>query len=159
NQRETAIVWDRHSGEAVHPAIVWQDTRTDAICRELGALGGGAARYTDRVGLPLATYFAGPKIAWILRNVDGVRERTRAGDLLAATVDSYLIWRLTGGPRGGIHVTDVTNACRTMLMDLASLSWDEDIAAEFGVPVRMLPEIRSSSQDYGAVTEPPELAG
>ncbi len=151
NQRETTIVWDRHTGEAIHPAIVWQDTRTDTVCRELGGLGGGADRYRDRVGLPLATYFAGPKIRWILDHVPGARERAESGELLAGTVDSFLVWWLTGGPGTGRHVTDVTNASRTMLMDLRELRWDERIAEEFGVPVRMLPEIRSSSEVYGTV--------
>ena len=159
NQRETTVVWDRHTGEPVYPAIVWQDTRTDGICRELAALGGGRERYVDRVGLPLATYFAGPKIAWILRHVDGAAARARAGDLLAGTVDAYLVWQLTGGPDGGIHVTDVTNASRTMLMDLTTLHWDGGIAADMGIDVGMLPEIRSSSQVYAAVTGIDALAG
>ena len=159
NQRETTVVWDRHTGEAVYPAIVWQDTRTDGICRDLGALGGGANRYASRVGLPLATYFAGPRIAWILQQVDGARARAAAGDLLAGTVDSYLVWQLTGGPGRGIHVTDVTNASRTMLMDLSTLQWDGDIAGEMGIDVRMLPEIRSSSQVYATVTGIDALAG
>jgi glycerol kinase len=150
NQRETTVVWDRQTGRPVHNAIVWQDTRTQAICDELGALGGGADRYKDRVGLPLATYFSGPKIRWILDTVDGARERAEAGELLFGTMDTWVLWNLTGGAEhGGVHVTDVTNASRTMLMDLASLSWDEGIAAEMGVPVAMLPEIRSSSQVYG----------
>ncbi len=147
NQRETTLVWDRHTGEPVHPAIVWQDTRTDALCRELGQ--GDPDRYKARVGLPLATYFAGPKLRWILDHVDGARERAEAGDLLAGTIDSWLIWNLTGGTEGGVHVTDVTNASRTMLMDLDTLDWAEDICAEMGVPVTMLPQIRSSSEVYG----------
>ena len=159
NQRETTVVWDRRTGAAVHPAIVWQDTRTASICRELGALGGGTDRYRDRVGLPLATYFAAPKIRWILDHVDGARARADAGELLAGTVDSYLTWRLTGGPRGGIHVTDVTNASRTMLMDLRTLRWDAEIAAEVRVPLAMLPEIRSSSEVVAAMTEPSACAG
>ncbi len=159
NQRETTVVWDRGTGEPVYPAIVWQDTRTDAICRELGAAGGGADRFRQRVGLPLATYFAGPKIAWILQQVAGALPRAEAGELLAGTVDSYLLWWLSGGPRGGLHATDVTNASRTMMMDLRSLQWDVEIAGEFGIPPVMLPEIRSSSQVYGAVTDPVELAG
>src|ERR1700712_1053040 len=128
NQRETALVWDRTTGEPVYNAIVWQDTRTDAICQQLGALGGGADRYKDRVGLPLATYFAGPKVKWILDNVDGARERAEAGDLLMGTIDSWLMWNMTGGADGGLHLTDVSNASRTMLMDYHSLAWDADIA-------------------------------
>jgi glycerol kinase len=149
NQRETALVWDRTSGEPVYPAIVWQDTRTDRICAALGALGGGAGRYQDRVGLPLATYFSGPKVRWILDHVPHARERAERGDLLFGTVDTWLLWNLTGGADGGLHLTDATNASRTMLMDLATLSWDEDIAAEMGVPVGMLPRIVPSAEVYG----------
>jgi glycerol kinase len=159
NQRETTIVWDRATGEAIHPAIVWQDTRTDALCRELGELGGGADRYRDRVGLPLAPYFAGPKIAWILDHVPGSRDRAQGGDLAAGTVDSYLVWHLTGGPRGGVHVTDVSNASRTMLMDIRTAQWDESICAEMRVPIAVLPQIRSSSEVLASVTQPAGLAG
>jgi glycerol kinase len=149
NQRETAIVWDRRTGEPVHPAIVWQDTRTQKICDDLAALGGGADRYKDAVGLPLATYFSGPKVRWILDQVDGAREAAVRGDLLFGNMDTWLLWNMTGGVDGGLHVTDVTNASRTMLMDLGTLSWSEDIAAEMGIPVSMLPQIRSSSEQYG----------
>jgi glycerol kinase len=149
NQRETTLVWDRATGRPVHNAIVWQDTRTDRICAELGALGGGAQRYTDRVGLPLATYFAGPKIRWVLDHVDGARQRAEAGELAFGTMDSWLAWQMTGGPAGGVHVTDVTNASRTMLMDLDTLAWDAGIAEEMGVPAAMLPQIRSSAEVYG----------
>jgi glycerol kinase len=159
NQRETAVVWDRTTGEPIHPAIVWQDTRTDAICRRLGGLGGGADRYRERVGLPLATYFAAPKVAWVLDHVDGARQRAEDGELAFGTIDSWLVWNMTGGPDGGVHVTDVTNASRTMLMDLETLAWDESIAAEMGVPVPMLPEIRSSSEVYGEVRAGGVLAG
>ncbi len=148
NQRETTVVWDRTTGEPITNAIVWQDTRTDRICAELAA-DGGPDRYADRVGLPLATYFSGPKIAWILRNVPGARARAEAGDLLFGTTDSWLVWNMTGGVRGGIHATDVTNASRTMLMDLRTLSWSEEIAADMGIPLAMLPEIRSSAEVYG----------
>ncbi|MDO5534210.1 MAG: glycerol kinase GlpK [Propionibacteriaceae bacterium] len=147
NQRETAVVWDRATGEPIHPAIVWQDTRTDALCRELGA--GDADRWKDRVGLPLATYFTGPKVRWILDHVDGARERAEAGDLLAGTMDSWVIWNLTGGTDGGLHLTDVTNASRTLLMDLGTLAWADDIAEAMGVPTAMLPKIRSSAEVYG----------
>ncbi|MFN8082238.1 MAG: glycerol kinase GlpK [Kineosporiaceae bacterium] len=153
NQRETTLVWDRRTGEPVGNAIVWQDTRTDAVCEALGALGGGAARYRDRVGLPLATYFSGPKVRWILDEVPGARDRAERGDLIAGTMDSWVVWNLTGGGSGGggSHLTDVTNASRTMLMDLDTVSWDLDIAAEMGIPASMLPEIRSSSGDFGWV--------
>jgi len=159
NQRETAVVWDRATGEPIAPAIVWQDTRTQAICDELGALGGGAERYRSRVGLPLATYFAGPKLRWLLDNVPGARARAEAGDLAFGTIDSWLVWNLSGGTAGGIHVTDATNASRTMLMDLDTLQWAPDIAAEMGIPLSMLPEIRSSSEVYADVRERGPLAG
>ena len=149
NQRETTVVWDRATGVPVCPAIVWQDTRTQAICDELAAGDGGVARYQERVGLPLATYFSGPKIRWILDNIPGARARAEAGDLLFGTTDTWLLWNMTGGVDGGIHVTDVTNASRTMLMDLHTLAWDPGIAAEMGVPMSMLPQIRSSSEIYG----------
>ena len=147
NQRETAVVWDRHTGEPVYNAIVWQDTRTQAIVDALGA--GDPDRYKARVGLPLATYFAGPKVTWVLDNVDGARARAEAGDLLMGTMDTWVIWNLTGGVDGGVHVTDVTNASRTMLMDLTTLAWDPEIAADMGIPLSMLPEIRSSAEVYG----------
>ncbi|MCC2322431.1 glycerol kinase GlpK [Cellulomonas xiejunii] len=149
NQRETAVVWDRETGEPVYNAIVWQDTRTQKICDELAALGGGTERYKDRVGLPLATYFSGPKIRWILDNVEGAREKAEAGRLAFGNTDSWILWNMTGGTRGGIHVTDPTNASRTMLMNIDSLTWNEEIAGEMGIPVSMLPEIRSSSEVYG----------
>jgi len=150
NQRETAVVWDRSTGQPVYNAIVWQDTRTQKICDELAALGGGADRYKDRVGLPLATYFSGPKVRWILDNVEGARERAEKGELIFGNMDTWVLWNLTGGAdHEGVHVTDVTNASRTMLMDLDTLSWDEEIAGEMGIPVSMLPEIRSSSEAYG----------
>ncbi|MGN8247239.1 glycerol kinase GlpK [Cellulomonas soli] len=149
NQRETAVVWDRTTGVPVYNAIVWQDTRTQKIAEDLGALGGGADRYKDRVGLPLATYFSGPKIRWILDNVEGAREKAERGDLAFGNTDAWVLWNMTGGVNGGVHVTDVTNASRTMLMNLDSLSWNEEIAAEMGIPLSMLPEIRSSSEVYG----------
>lgn len=156
NQRETTVIWDRATGRAIYPAIVWQDTRTDAICRELGGLGGGDDRYRARTGLPLATYFAGPKMRWILDQVPGARERAEAGELAAGTIDSYLVWQMTGG---GAHVTDVTNASRTMLMDLRTLSWDAEICAEMGIPVEMLPQIRPSSCVISFMTVPAAFAG
>jgi glycerol kinase len=150
NQRETVVVWDRRTGEPVYNAIVWQDTRTQPIVERLGALGGGAERYKAKVGLPLATYFSGPKVTWILENVDGAREKAENGDLLFGNMDTWTLWNLTGGVNGGVHITDVTNASRTMLMDLDTLAWDEEIAAEMRIPLSMLPEIRSSSEVYGA---------
>ncbi|RHA37655.1 glycerol kinase GlpK [Cellulomonas rhizosphaerae] len=159
NQRETAVVWNRKTGEPVYNAIVWQDTRTQKIADELGALGGGADRYKEKVGLPLATYFSGPKVRWILDNVDGAREAAEAGDLAFGNTDSWVLWNMTGGVEGGIHVTDVTNASRTMLMNLDTLSWNEEIAGEMGIPLSMLPEIRSSSEVYGNGREGGLLAG
>ncbi|MBF5081652.1 glycerol kinase GlpK [Quadrisphaera sp. INWT6] len=159
NQRETAVVWDRTTGRPVYNAIVWQDTRTDRIVRELGELGGGAERYKDRVGLPLATYFAGPKVKWILDNVDGAREKAESGDLVMGTIETWLIWNMTGGVDGGLHITDVSNASRTMLMDYRTLSWDEDIAAEMGIPTSMLPRIVSNSEVYGKARAQGLLAG
>ncbi len=149
NQRETTIVWDKTTGEPVHHAIGWQDTRTQSICDELAARGGGAQRYRAATGLPLATYFSGPKVRWILDRVEGARERAADGDLLFGTVDTWLLWNFTGGAEGGVHRTDVTNASRTMLMNLATLQWDEQIAADLAIPMSMLPEICSSSQLYG----------
>jgi glycerol kinase len=159
NQRETAVVWDRTTGKPVYNAIVWQDTRTDRICQELGALGGGQERYRDKTGLPLATYFSGPKIRWILDNVEGAREKAEAGDLLFGNMDTWVLWNMTGGADGGLHYTDPTNASRTLLMDLDTLSWDESIAADMKIPMSMLPEIRSSSEVYGQVRERGALAG
>jgi glycerol kinase len=147
NQRETTVVWDRASGKPICNAIVWQDTRTQDIVDRLA--GGDNDRYRDRVGLPLATYFSGTKIAWILDNVEGARDRAEAGDLLFGTTDSWVLWNLTGGAKGGVHATDVTNASRTLLMDLRTLEWDDAILADFGIPRSMLPEIRSSSEIYG----------
>ena len=150
NQRETTVVWDRNTGEPVHNAIVWQDTRTDKLVDELSA-DGGQDRFRAKVGLPLATYFSGPKVRWILDNVDGARAKAEAGDLCFGNIDTWCIWNLTGGTNDGLHITDVTNASRTMLMDLQSLSWDADIAGTIGVPMSMLPEIRASSEVYGEV--------
>ncbi|MGH2803781.1 MAG: glycerol kinase GlpK, partial [Thermoleophilaceae bacterium] len=138
------------TGEPVHNAIVWQDTRTDRLVDEFSR-DGGQARFQEKVGLPLATYFSGPKIRWILDNVDGTREKAESGDLLFGNMDTWLIWNLTGGTDGGLHITDVSNASRTMLMDLKSLDWDDEIAGIMGVPTAMLPEIRPSSEVYGEV--------
>jgi len=150
NQRETTVVWDKNTGEPVMNAIVWQDTRTDKLVDELSR-DGGQDRFRQQVGLPLATYFSGPKVRWILDNVDGAREKAEAGDLLFGNMDTWCIWNLTGGTDGGLHMTDVTNASRTLLMDLETLQWDESIASAIGVPMSMLPEIKSSSAVYGEV--------
>jgi glycerol kinase len=150
NQRETTIVWERATGEAIHNAIVWQDTRTDERCAAL-AVDGGQDRFRAKTGLPIAAYFSGPKIAWILDEVAGARERAQAGELLFGTSDTWLIWNLTGGADGGAHVTDVSNASRTLLMNLETLDWDDELLDAIGVPRAMLPEIRSSSEVYGEV--------
>ena len=166
NQRETTVVWDRRTGQPVYNAIVWQDTRTDGFIAEL-ARDGGQDRFRSRVGLPLATYFSGPKIRWVLDNVPGARARAEAGDLLFGTIDSWVMWNLTGGAAGagtgsarsadGVHVTDVSNASRSMLMNLRTLDWDADMLAVMGVPRSMLPSIRASSEVYGEAVG--DLAG
>jgi glycerol kinase len=148
NQRETTVVWERSSGQPVYNAIVWQDTRTDEICNQL-ASDGGQDRFRAKTGLPIATYFSGPKIKWILDNVDGARDKAQNGDLLFGNIDTFVIWQLTGGTDGGVHVTDVTNASRTMMMDLETLDWDEEILGILDVPRSLLPEIRASSEVYG----------
>ena len=153
NQRETTVVWDRSTGEPVANAIVWQCTRTDQICRDLAAEG-GRDRFRASTGLPLATYFAGPKVIWILDNVPGARERAEAGELLFGTMDTWLIWNLTGGVDGGLHITDVTNASRTLLMDLHTLDWAPENVAALGIPASMLPSIRPSSEVYGEARIP-----
>jgi glycerol kinase len=148
NQRETTVVWHRKSGKPIYNAIVWQDTRVAPTVAEFAALG-GQDRYRARTGLPLATYFSGLKIRWILENVAGARTQAEAGDLLFGNVDTFLIWHLTGGTRGGVHLTDVTNASRTQLMNLNTLQWDREILNDFGIPAQMLPKIVSSSEVYG----------
>ncbi|WP_407563868.1 glycerol kinase GlpK [Streptomyces sp. 184] len=151
NQRETTLLWDKNTGEPVANAIVWQDTRTAELCRKLGGTQ-GQDRFRAATGLPLASYFAGPKIRWLLDNTPGLRARAEAGDILFGTMDSWVIWNLTGGPGRGVHVTDVTNASRTMLMNLHTLDWDTDILAAMDVPAAVLPEIRSSAEVYGRAT-------
>jgi glycerol kinase len=150
NQRETTVVWDRNTGEPVYNAIVWQDTRTDKICAELEKQG-GQDRFRLKTGLPIATYFSGPKVRWILENVQGAQAKADAGDLCFGNMDSWCIWNLTGGTDGGLHITDVSNASRTMLMSLKTLEWDDDLLSAIGVPRSMLPEIRPSSTPYGEV--------
>ncbi|HEY62017.1 MAG TPA: glycerol kinase GlpK [Anaerolineae bacterium] len=156
NQRETTVVWEKATGKPVYNAIVWQDTRTDKICNEL-AKDGGQDRFRTKVGLPLATYFSGPKIKWILENVEGVRAKAEKGEVLFGNIDTWEIWNLTGGPNGGVHVTDVTNASRTMMMNLETLDWDDEILGIMGVPKAMLPKIMPSSAVYGTAVG--DLAG
>jgi len=153
NQRETAVIWDRATGEPIANAIVWQDTRTQDLVDRLAAEG-GVDRFRAQTGLPLATYFSASKIAWLLDSVAGARTRAEAGDLAFGTTDSWVLWNLTGGPDGGVHATDVTNASRTLLMDLATLAWDDVLLAAFGIPRALLPEIRSSSEVYGTAIAP-----
>ena len=158
NQRETAVVWDRATGRPIHHAIVWQDTRTSAVA------GDDPRRWLDRTGLLASSYSAGPKIAWILDHVDGARERAEAGELLAGTMDTWLLWNLTGGASGddgepAVHATDVTNASRTLLMDLSTRQWDEELCAELGVPPQILPEIRPSVGEFGHVRRRGTLSG
>src|ERR1700722_12723128 len=142
NQRETTVLWDRLTGRPISNALVWQDTRTDRLGRELGGQS-GQDRFRSRCGLPLATYFSGPKIRWLLDHVEGARAAAERGDVLFGTMDAWLIWKLTGR-----HVTDVTNASRTMLMNLRTLQWDPDLLDAIGIPRAMLPEIKPSSQVY-----------
>jgi len=153
NQRETAVVWDATTGRPCHNAIVWQDTRTDSLCGRL-AEGHGIDRFRPRTGLPLATYFSGPKLLWLLENVSGLRGSAEKGRVRFGTIDSWLAWQLTGGPRGGAHVTDVTNASRTLLLDLERLDWAPEIVAALGIPESLLPEVRPSAvrEGYGMTT-------
>jgi glycerol kinase len=152
NQRETSVVWDPRTGTPLSRAIVWQDTRTAGLIAELRS-DPRAAAVQERCGLPLATYFAAPKIRWLLDSIPGLRERAERGQALVGTMESWLIWNLTGGPNGGVHVTDVTNASRTMLMDLRTLRWSSEALDFFGIPARALPTIRSSAEVYGVATD------
>src|ERR1700759_2228288 len=149
NQRETTVVWDRETGEPIYNAIVWQNKRTKDILRELAG-DEGPNRRRQAVGLPLSTYFSGPKIKWILDNVDGARKRAEDGELAFGNMDTWVLWNLTGGKDGGVHATDVTNASRTMLMNLETLDWHEPSLDLLGIPKSMLPEIKYSSEVYGA---------
>jgi len=151
NQRETTVVWDKNTGEPVFNALVWQDTRTDKICDELSG-DGGQDRFRTKTGLPIATYFSGPKIKWILDNVEGTRERAENGELLFGNIDTWCIWQLSGGTNGGVHVTDVSNASRTMMMNLETLDWDDEVLKTLDVPRAMLPEVRASSEVYAEAT-------
>jgi glycerol kinase len=148
NQRETTLVWDRETGEPIHNALVWQDTRTGPLVRELAG-DQGVDRLRKDVGLPLSTYFSGPKVRWLLDNVDGAQEKADAGQLAFGNMDTWVLWNLTGGTDGGVHATDVTNASRTMLMNLETLDWHEPSLDLMGIPRSMLPEIKSSSEVYG----------
>lgn len=152
NQRETIVVWDRRTGRPVTRAIVWQDTRTSTLVDELRQAE-AAARVQASSGLPFATYFSGPRLKWLLDNADGLRDRAERGDVLFGTMDSWLIWNLTGGPRGGLHITDVTNASRTMLMDIRTLTWNDEALSLFTVPRAMLPRIRSSIETFGLAVD------
>jgi glycerol kinase len=147
NQRETIVVWNRRTGRALYNAIVWQDTRVGDAVAEFSR-DGGQDRFRARTGLPLATYFSGLKIRWILNNIPEAREQTETGDVLFGNIDTFLLWNLTGGPQGGVHVTDVTNASRTQLMNLETLAWDKEILDCYGIPAQMLPAIKSSSEIY-----------
>jgi glycerol kinase len=149
NQRETTVLWDRNTGQPLHHALVWQDTRTADLVAEF-ARDGGQDRFRARTGLPLATYFSGLKLKWLLDNVPDARRRAEVGDALFGTIDSWLLWNLTGGPAGGVHLTDVTNASRTQLVDLATLDWDADLLETFTIPRAVLPRIAASSASYGA---------
>jgi glycerol kinase len=152
NQRETTVLWERKTGKPVYNALVWQDTRVADDVAELSRAG-GQDRFRDCTGLPLTTYFSGLKIRWLLENVSGLRKRAEAGDVLFGNIDAFLVWHLTGGADGGIHVTDVTNASRTQLMNLKTLDWDAGMLSAFGIPRAMLPAIKSSSEVFGTATE------
>lgn len=157
NQRETTVVWNRRTGKPVANALVWQDTRVADYAIEL-AKAGGRDRFRGKTGLPLSTYFSGLKVRWILEHVRGVREMAEAGEAIFGNVDTFLVWHMTGGCNGGVHITDVTNASRTQLMDLGTLSWDKELLDIFGIPETMLPKIRSSSETYG-LARPPSIRG
>ena len=152
NQRETTVVWNRRTGKPVYNALVWQDTRVADAVAEL-AKSGGQDLFRPKTGLPLTTYFSGLKIRWVLEQIDGVKELAEKGEVIFGNIDTFLVWNLTGGPDGGIHVTDVTNASRTQLMNLESLAWEKEILKRLGIPENMLPEIRSSSETYGKAKE------
>ena len=151
NQRETTVLWNRTTGRPLYNALVWQDTRTADYIPEL-ARAGGPDRFRAKTGLPLATYFSSLKIRWVLDHVAGAREQAEAGDVLFGTIDTFLVWHLTGGPQGGLHVTDSTNASRTQLMNLRTLDWDPELSIAFDIPRQILPKICSSSEPYGIAT-------
>ena len=154
NQRETTVLWDRRSGLPLHHALVWHDTRTEELVREY-AREGGPDRFRKKTGLPLASYFSALKLNWLLQHVPNARALAESGDALFGTIDSWLVWNLTGGPNGGMHITDVTNASRTQLMNLATLSWDPELLAAFKIPAACLPKIVSSSEPYSVARAGP----
>jgi glycerol kinase len=153
NQRETTVVWERRTGQPIANAIVWQDTR---VAEDVGqfAKSGGQDRFRAQTGLPLSTYFSSLKLRWLLKNIPGAKEKAAAGELLFGNIDTFVVWNLTGGPKGGVHVTDVTNASRTQLLNLKTLDWDDELLAAFEIPRTILPQVRSSSEVYGAATLP-----
>ena len=153
NQRETSVVWERSTGQPIANAIVWQDTRVAEDVR-LFSKNGGQDRFRSETGLPLSTYFSSLKLRWLLQNIPGAKEKAAGGELLFGNIDTFLVWNLTGGPQGGVHVTDVTNASRTQLLNLRTLDWDAGLLRAFEIPRAMLPEVRSSSEMYGAATLP-----
>jgi glycerol kinase len=157
NQRETTVVWERSTGQPIANAIVWQDTR---VAEDVGqfARSGGQDRFRGKTGLPLSTYFSSLKLRWLLRNTAGAKEKAAAGELLFGNIDTFLVWNLTGGSKGGVHLTDVTNASRTQLLNLKTLDWDSELLAAFEIPRTMLPRVRSSSEVYGTVVLP-SIAG
>lgn len=159
NQRETTVVWDRRTGRPLYNAIVWMDTRNNKLVADLIAKSGGQDRYRPQTGLPLTTYFSGLKVKWLLENVAAVREAAEAGNALFGNIDAWLIYNLTGGANGGVHVTDVTNASRTMLMDIESCQWSDEMCAALSVPMAMLPTIKSSSEIYGYTIEDGPFGG
>src|SRR5207249_2880935 len=147
NQRETTVVWERKTAKPIANAVVWQDTRVSDEVKRFSAVG-GQDRFRGETGLPLSTYFSGLKLRWLLQNVPGVKEKAAAGELLFGNIDTFLLWNLTGGPKGGVHATDVTNASRTQLLDIRTLDWDEKLLAAFEIPRVVLPQVRSSSEIY-----------
>ena len=153
NQRETTVLWNQRSGKPLHNALVWQDTRVDQLVAQY-ARNGGANRFRTKTGLPLASYFSGLKLQWLLDNVPGARAKAQSGELLFGNIDTWLLWNLTGGSNGGLHLTDVTNASRTQLMNLETLDWDEELLEEFLIPRAVLPRIVASSEVYGAIRTP-----
>jgi glycerol kinase len=159
NQRETTVVWDRNTGKPLHNAVVWMDTRNNKLVADVTKAAGGQDAYRPKVGLPLATYFSGLKVKWLLENVPAVKEAADAGNAMFGNIDTWIIYNLTGGVNGGVHVTDVTNASRTMLMDIEALEWSDEMCKALSVPKSMLPEIKSSSEVYGYTTEAGPFGG
>src|SRR5437667_12164663 len=152
NQRETTVLWERQTGKPVANAIVWQDTRVAEDVARFASQG-GQDRFRPQTGLPLSTYFSGLKLRWLLENVPGAREKAASGELLFGNIDTFLLWNLTGGPHGGVHVTDVTNASRTQLLNLKTLDWDDELLRAFEIPRSVLPQVKSSSEVYGTIAD------